>query len=57
MITFLWIGALAIFFIAALGIAYSASKRKRSGQSSQAEVNVQQNQDSAPSVGRASGVN
>ncbi|MGI4828945.1 MAG: hypothetical protein ACRYFU_12255 [Janthinobacterium lividum] len=57
MITFLWIAALAIFVVAAMGIAYSASQRKRSGQSNQAEVNSQKNQDSTPKVGRATGLN
>lgn len=57
MITFLWIAALAIFVLAAMGIAYGASQRKRSGQSGQATASVQDHQEATPKLGRPTGVN
>ena len=57
MITFIWIAALAILVLAAMGVAYGANQRKRSGQSGQANVNAQHSGEEAPRVGRPTGVN
>ena len=57
MITFLWIGALVILLVAAIGVAYGASQRKRSGQSGQAKVNAQHSGEETPTVGRPTGIN
>ena len=57
MITFIWIAALIILVVAAMGVAYGANQRKRAGQSSQAQVTAQHSGEEAPRVGRASGLN
>lgn len=57
MITFLWIAALVILVVAAMGVAYGANQRKRAGQSGQAKVNAQHSGEESPRVGRPTGLN
>lgn len=57
MITFIWIVALLIVGLFGWMIASGATKRKRSRQAGQSEVNSEQAGGGAPSVGRASGIN
>lgn len=57
MITFILVAIGAIIVAAAIVIAYVANGRKRAGQTGQAEVRAQQNQDGSPKIGRPTGVN
>ncbi len=57
MFAFLLIFIGAVVVVAAIGVAYAFSQRKRSGQSGQEEVTAQRTGAGSPSVGRPTGLN